>query len=131
MRRTLAVMAGVVLLSLALSTPGRAQVVYYTPVAPSPVVTTYYSPVVTNYAPVTTSYYAPVTSYYAPVTSYYSPVTTYYAPTTVYSAPVAVSTPGTVTTRYYRGFGIFRPRGFTAVNYYTPGTTTYYTPVFP
>jgi hypothetical protein len=87
-------------------------------------------------------YYAPVTTYYAPpVTTYYSPAVTYsyYPPTTVYSAPVysapVYAAPGTVTTRTFVGYGVFRPRGVYTQNYYTPGAvvapvTSYYPPVF-
>ena len=99
--------------------------------APQPVVS-YYPPVTTYYAPPVTSYYAaPVTSYYAPavtsyyaapVTSYYTPAVSYsyYPPTTVYSAPAAVVAPGTITTRSFVGYGIFRPRGVYTQSYYTP-----------
>jgi hypothetical protein len=124
------------------------------PVVTTPVVTSYYTPVVTpshvsHYAPFTTP--SPVTPAY---TSYYAPVVTtpvyhysFYQPTTtVFSAPVATTVyspavatmPSTVTTRTYRGFGIFRPRGLYTETYAAPSTsfytpaysTSYYTPLY-
>jgi len=97
-------------------------------VAPAPVIS--FSP------PVTTFYAPPVTSFYAPAPSY-----SFYPPTTVFSAPAAVVaptafvTPGTVTTRTFVGYGIFRPRGVYTQNFVTPGavvapTTSFYSPVF-
>jgi hypothetical protein len=97
-------------------------------VAPAPVVS--FSPPLATFSPppVTTSFYAPAVSY------------SYYPPTTVFSAPAAVAAPavvapGTVTTRTFVGYGIFRPRGVYTQSFYTPGavvapTTTFYTPVF-
>ena len=125
---SLAVLAALALAPMAV----HAQVVrvYSTPAVVSPPPVTYYS----YYQPVvpSTVYY----SYYQPLTTVYSapvPVTySYYAPTTAYSAP-AVYTPGTITTRSYYGLGIFRPRGWTTEQYFTPAAvpvTSYYTPVF-
>jgi hypothetical protein len=110
------------ILTLAAVSPASAQyVVYYDP----PVMVAPPAPVVTY------SYYPPTTVYYAPPTvSYYPPVTTtvYAAPAyPAYSAPVVYSAPGTVTTRSYRGFGVFRPRGVYTQSYYTP---SYYTPSY-
>jgi hypothetical protein len=119
----------------------RAQYIQvYSPpvlVAPAPVIS-YYPPVTTYYAPPATSYYTPAVtySYYPPTTVYSAPAATYsYYPSTVYSAPTAVVAPGTVTTRSFVGYGIFRPRGVYTQSYYTPGavvapTTSYYAPVF-
>ncbi|MBI3409933.1 MAG: hypothetical protein HY040_16460 [Planctomycetes bacterium] len=128
-------LAGIGMVALAAVTlaplTARAQYV----VQPAPVVTYYPAPTRVYYAP------APVTySYYlqpgavVPTTVYAPPVTYAYYPqaTTVYSAP-AVVTPGYVTTRSYYGLGVFRPRGWTTEQYFTPGVapvTSYYTPVF-
>jgi hypothetical protein len=136
--RTGLAVAAVILGVFVQALPARAQFVqvYSSPVvvAPAPVVS--YYPSVSYYAPAT-SYYAPATSYYAPVTSYYAPAVSYsyYPPTTFYSAPAAVVGAGTVTTRTYVGYGIFRPRGVYTQNYYTPGpvvvpTTSFYSPVY-
>ncbi len=128
MLMTAAVMLGMSIQAMT----ARAQFIQvYSPpavLAPQPVFS-YYPPATTYYAPPVTSYYAaPVTSYYAaPVTAYYPPTVnySYYPPTTVYSAPVAVvptvSCPGTVTTRSFVGYGVFRPRGVYTQSYYTPG----------
>lgn len=114
-------MAGiaVVILALAAVSPASAQFVqvYY----PAPV---FLAP--PSLPPVVTSYYlAPGTVYCTPSVSYYSA-----PPTTVYSPPVAYSSPGVVTAHTYRGFGIFRPRGFYTQYHYSPGVTSYYTPLF-
>jgi hypothetical protein len=82
-------------------------------VSPPPVVTYSYYPPATVYAPPAVSYYAPAVSYYAPTVAYSVPSTVVYAP------PV-----GTVTTRSYYGFGIFRPRGWYTQSYYTPGVSS-------
>jgi hypothetical protein len=102
-------------------TTAQAQVVYVQPsvvysAPPSfPVVQSYYAPPV---------YVAPSVSYYAapPVTYASPPVTySYYPQTTVYAAPAAVAVPaGSITTRTYQGFGIFRPRGTYTQSYYSP-----------
>jgi hypothetical protein len=49
-------------------------------------------------------------------------VTVYSAPvaSAVYASPTVISVPGTVTTRSYTGFGIFRPRGVYSESYFTP-----------
>jgi hypothetical protein len=120
--------AAVALGVLAVALPARAQyIVYSSPAAPAPVVS-YYTPVTTFYAPPVTTFYAPAVTY-----SYYPPTTVYSAP--VYSAPTAVVAPGTVTTRTFNGYGIFRPRGVYTQSYFTPGTVVapatsyYYAPV--
>jgi hypothetical protein len=120
-------LAGAALALVVFAPSARAQFiqVYSAPVfvAPPPIIS-YYPPV--SYAPVT-SYYTPVTSYYTPVTTYYTPPVSYsyYPATTVYAAPAAVVAPtvvapGTVTTRTFVGYGIFRPRGVYTQSYYTP-----------
>jgi hypothetical protein len=127
----------------ALASPAQAQFiqVYSPPVYVAPPTVSYYTPVTTYAAPV---YRAPVTSYYTPAVtySYYPSTTVYSAPAyttysapayTTYAAPAAVVAPGTVTTRSFVGYGIFRPRGVYTQSYYTPGavvapTTTYYAP---
>jgi hypothetical protein len=95
--------------------------VYSSPVyvQPAPVVTTqsavvYSSPVVTYSSPVVT-YSSPIVGYSTPAVSY-----SYYPTTTVYSVPTGVVVPSTVTTRTYRGFGIFRPWGRYTETYVTP-----------
>jgi hypothetical protein len=127
--------AAIVLGVFGLSPSARAQYiqVYSAPpavLAPAPVVS-YYAPVTSYYAPPVTSYYVapPVTAYYAaPVTSYYAPAPavsySYYPSTTVYASPAPVAT-GTITTRSYVGYGIFRPRGVYTQSYYTPGVVYY------
>lgn len=104
-------------LALALAaTPSWAQIF----VAPPPVVV--YRPPVVAPVPVQYSYYPPAAPvYYPPTTSYYAaPATSYYAPATTAYYPGSVTTNGVVTTESYRGFGIFRPRGWTSYSYYTP-----------
>ncbi len=94
--------------------PAAAQVVFVpepVAVAPPPVVTTFAAPAVVP----SISYAVPAHSYYAAPAAAYS----FYPSTTVYSAPVAVPA-GSVTTRTYQGFGIFRPRGTYTESYYTP-----------
>ena len=125
------IVAAAVVLGLQAGTARAQFVQVYSPpavLAPQPVYS-YYPPTTTYYAPPVTSYYAPVTSYYAaPVTTYYPPTVnySYCPPTTVYSAPVAVAPTvavpvGTVTTRSFVGYGVFRPRGVYTQSYYTPG----------
>ena len=122
MRRFLTMAVLALTLAVVTSASARAQIItsYYSPppvvVAPAPVVTSYYCP------PPTVVYTSPpVTTYYAP-----APVVTYYAPpVTVYAPPTAVAVPGVVTTRTYRGFGIFRPRGLYTESYYSPGVVYY------
>jgi hypothetical protein len=131
--RTGLTVAAVVLGVLAHAASAQAQYVqvYSPPVyaAPAPVIS--YYPPVTSYYAAPTYYAAPAVSYYTPAVSYsYYPSTTVYSPP-VYSAPAAVVAPGTVTTRSYVGYGIFRPRGVYTQSYYTPGavaapTTSYY-----
>lgn len=123
----LAAMLGMGVLVYASTAHAQYIQVYSPPVVVAPPV-----PVVTYYGPATTSYYyAPSisvpTPYVATTTysySYYPPTSPYANPptVTVYSAPATtVAVPGTVTTRTFRGYGIFRPRGVYTQSYYTPG----------
>jgi hypothetical protein len=52
--------------------------------------------------------------------SFYAPVAP--APVTVFSAPAVVQPviPGTVSTRSFVSFGVFRPRGVWTESYFTP-----------
>lgn len=127
--RTGLIVAAVVLITLAQANTAQAQYVqvYSPPVLAAP------APIISYYPPVTSFYVAPRVSYYTPpVTySYYPSTTVYSAPVysapaysvPAYSAPAAVVAPGTVTTRSFVGYGIFRPRGVYTQSYYTPGTT--------
>lgn len=105
--------AALAILTFALSV-GTAQAQWVIVNSPPP-------PVVWQSPPVVV-YSSPVVSYSPPVT-YAAPVTySYYPPTTVYSAPAVVTPviPGTVTTRRFVGYGIFRPRGVYTQSYFTP-----------
>ena len=111
MQRFIPTIALAVLAGAAVASPARAQYVVAQPqvLVPAPVVTTFSPPPVVAVPAVTHSYYAaPAVTH-----SYYA------APATVtYSAPATVAVPvvGT-TTRTYRGYGVFRPRGLYTETY--------------
>src|SRR4051812_1730012 len=129
MNRWLKLLGLSALVGFAMPAMAHAQyIVQSAPVVVSPpVVQTYpapvYAPSIGYAAPVTSYYAAPRVSYYAaPAVSYSAPVVSYSAPVVTYAAPAAVVTPapGVYTTYTYRGYGIFRPRGYYSQTYYSP-----------
>src|SRR5687768_9661845 len=126
MRRFVTLFGAVLIGSVLLPSLADAQVIvqtrgYAPPVVVSP---SYYAPSASYYAP---SYYYAPTPYSAEYLSTYSyyPSTTVYAypaPVVTYSAPAAfvAPAPGHYEVHTYRGYGIFRPRGYYNEVYYRP-----------
>lgn len=128
MRRFVTLFGAVLIGSVLVPSLASAQVIvqarsYAPPVVVSPSYS-YYAPSY-YYAPTPYSAgYLPTYSYYPSTTvySYPAPVVSYSAPVMTYSAPAAIVTPapGLYEVHTYRGYGIFRPRGYYNEIYYRP-----------